>query len=262
MKKKAAKLKVAKTEKKDKKERKKRISKHYFTLETQDAIIRYNLETDSNKRNLIYNKHIKYAFEKLVENIINTFKFTYFEESKSDMQSRTVGFLVLQLHKYEDGKGKAFSYFGQIAKNYLILQNNATYKKLKSHDRIDAMNVNEHQENELRDLSIDITSTNNDTEEFINLMINFWDRYAINVFKKQRDIMIVTTLMELFKQTQSIENFNKKAIYLYLREMTGFRTQYITKVINKLIPYYKKMINSYYDEGILIPERILQKSEL
>lgn len=245
-----------------KKERKKRISKHYFTEETQTAIIRYNKTKDPAVRNTIYNQFIKYPFEKLVENMINTFKFSYFEESKADIQARTVSFLVMQLHKYRGGKGKAFSYFGQIAKNYLILQNNNTYKKLKSHDRIDIGSVNEHQEFELRDLTNDLNQTNNDTEEFIAMMIKFWDRYAVNVFKKQRDIMIVTTLMELFKRSQSIENFNKKAIYLYLREMTGFRTQYITKVINKLEPYYKKMINCYYDEGILIPERILQKSDL
>jgi hypothetical protein len=251
------------TKKKEKKqERNKKISKQYFTEETQNAIVRYNSEKDDTIRNQIYNEHIKYPFEKLVENMINTFKFTYFEESKADIQSRTVSFLVMQLHKYEGGKGKAFSYFGQIAKNYLILQNNNTYKKLKSHDRIDAININLHQDAELRDLSIGITETNDDTEEFITMMIAFWDRYAINVFKKQRDVMIVTVLMELFKRTQSIENFNKKAIYLYLREMTGFRTQYITKVINKLFPYYKKMINSYYEEGVLIPERILQKSDL
>ncbi len=245
-----------------KKERKKRISKHYFTEETQTAIIRYNSEKNDAVRNQIYNDYIKYPFEKLVENMINTFKFTYFEESKADIQARTVSFLVMKLHMYEGDKGKAFSYFGQIAKNYLILQNNSTYKKLKSHDRIDAVDTNIHQDVELKDTSIDTNEINSDTEEFIMMMIKFWDRYAINVFKKQRDVMIVTVLMELFKQTQSIENFNKKAIYLYLREMTGFRTQYITKVINKLVPYYKKMINCYYDEGVLIPERILQKSDL
>jgi hypothetical protein len=245
-----------------KKARKKKVSKNYFTQETENAIVRYNSETDPIVRNKIYNESIRYPFEKLVENMINTFKFTYFEESKADIQARTVSFLVEKLSKYEAGKGKAFSYFGQIAKNNLILINNTVYKKLKSHDRIDAVNVNMHQDSELKDMSIGINETNSDTQEFISMMIAFWDRYAINVFKKQRDVMIVTVLMELFKRTQSIENFNKKAIYLYLREMTGFRTQYITKVINKLVPYYSKMISSYYDTGMLIPERILQKSDL
>ena len=245
-----------------KKERKKRISKNYFTQETEDAIVRYNNESDSVKRNLIYNEFIKYPFEKLVENIFNTFKFSYFEESNVDVRHKTVSFLVIQMSKYVNTQGKAFSYFGQIAKNYLILQNNSIYKKIKSHDRIDATNLNEHQDFELKDLSIDINNTNIDTEEFVSMMINFLDKYAANIFKKQRDIIIVIALTELFKRTQSIENFNKKAIYLYLREMTGFRTQYITKVINKLEPYYKKMINSYFENGTLIPEYILQKSEL
>ena len=65
-------------------ERKKRRGRNkkekiYFSKKTEDAIIEYNAEEDEIKRNMIYENKIKFSFEKLVENIFNTFKFTYFD---------------------------------------------------------------------------------------------------------------------------------------------------------------------------------------
>jgi hypothetical protein len=75
----------------------------YFTQDTENAVIEYNKETDMEKRNAIYNEKIKYAFEKLVENIFNTFKFTYFETSPQEFQKETVTHLVANIEKYNPG---------------------------------------------------------------------------------------------------------------------------------------------------------------
>ena len=90
-------------------------------------------------RNRIYNDHIKDAFDKLCENIIHTFKYYYFDVSSEEVKNEVVSFLVMNMHKYTEGKGKAFSYFSIVAKNYLILHNNNNYKKMKTHDKIDVM---------------------------------------------------------------------------------------------------------------------------
>ena len=101
--------------------------KQYFTQDTEDAICRYN-DLDpvhqTHIRNKIYNEHIRAAFEKLAENIIHTFKFYYFDVPSDDVKHEVVSFLVLNIHKFKKGKGKAFSYFSIVAKNYLILNNN------------------------------------------------------------------------------------------------------------------------------------------
>ena len=55
-------------------------SKNYFTQETEDAIVLYNTTEDIMARNKIYNQKIKYAFFKLTENIIHTYKFYYTED--------------------------------------------------------------------------------------------------------------------------------------------------------------------------------------
>ena len=104
---------------------------NYFTQETENAIIEYLRLRSPKKRNKIFNEKINYAFHKLAENIIHTFKFYYTEVNTiSELQHEVVAFLLEKLHLYDQNKGKAYSYFGTIAKRYLILYNNANYKKL------------------------------------------------------------------------------------------------------------------------------------
>ena len=117
--------------------RKKGKGKQYFTQETENAIVEYNDSDDVKIRNDIYNDRIRYAFEKLAENILNTFKFSYFQCSHEEVQQEVVSNLVSNIHKYKQGNGKAFSYFSIIAKNFLILYNNGNYKKFKRHMSVD-----------------------------------------------------------------------------------------------------------------------------
>ena len=117
----------------------------YFDMDVQDAIIEYNsLDSvnDSSERSKIYNDKIHYAFDKLSENIINTFKFMYFDDKFEDVKHEVTTFLVMNIHKYDHTKGsKAFSYFSIVAKNYLILHNNNNYKKIKKHVDVSKLNV-------------------------------------------------------------------------------------------------------------------------
>ena len=128
-----------------KKRRKK--SKVYFGTPVHDAIIDYNKSKDIEFRHKIYTEQIHPAFMKLAENIINTFKFSYFSYGFRDLQEEVVSNLVLNMHKFDHNKGsKAFSYFSVVAKNYLILNNNANYKKLKIHDDIDILYGHGHKD--------------------------------------------------------------------------------------------------------------------
>ena len=102
----------------------KKKSKQYFTIDTEKAIIEYNKSDNTDERNKIYVEGIKYPFEKLAENILNTFKFSYFDVSKEDVQMEVISNLIEKIHMFQEGKGKAFSYFSIVAKNYLILKNN------------------------------------------------------------------------------------------------------------------------------------------
>jgi hypothetical protein len=93
------------------------------------------------------------------------------------------------------------------------------------------------------------TELGNEYNEFKELMLVYWDSNLTNVFTKKRDIQIADAILELFRRSQNIENFNKKHLYLLIREMTDCKTHYITKVVNVMKEHQTKMLNEYLDYG-------------
>jgi len=222
---------------------KKKKRKVYFGQEVQDAVVDYNSSENDSERNQIYGTRIHAAFDKLAENIINTFKFTYFDDPFQDVKHEVVTFMVMNMHKYDHTKGsKAFSYFSVVAKNYLILHNNNNYKKLKSHDGMDALD--RHRSKDAGYESDIVTLTNE--------IIEYFDSNMNTIFKKDRDLKIGYAIIDLMKQRDDIENFNKKALYILIREMTDVETAHITAVVNVLKRHYKKLLNTYHRQGSII----------
>ena len=93
--------------------------------------------------------------------------------------------------------------------------------------------------------------TTNEYHEFKELMLKYWDNHLTKVFTKKRDIQIADAVLELFRRSQYIENFNKKHLYLLIREMTDCKTHYITKVVNIMKQHQKKMLNDYLENGYI-----------
>ena len=122
--------------------RKPKTSNTYFTEDTQNAIVEYVMSDDQNFRDTVYRERIEYGFFKLTQNIIHTFKFYYTDgESVEDVQQEVIAFLLEKLKLYNPVKGKAYSYFGTIAKRYLILKNKKNYQKLQ--DKGDLIEVDD-----------------------------------------------------------------------------------------------------------------------
>ena len=215
---------------KDGKVRKRRPKKSidYFTLDTQAAILEYRLEASSTKRNKIFNERIYYAFYKLAENIIHTFKFYYTEvDNINELKHEVIAFLLEKLHLYDDSKGKAYSYFGTIAKRYLIVYNNNNYKRLKGKAAVEEVDEDKtllnnlvlNQEDNLEDVT------------FIDLYIQYVDDNLLEIFPKDQDARVGDAILELFKRRENIDIFNKKALFIYIKEITDAPTPIITKVI-------------------------------
>ena len=226
------------------KKKRRKKSKMYFGTPVQNAIIRYNETSNPVIKNRIYGEHIHAAFEKMAENLIHTFKFYYFDYPFEDVKAEVVSFMVMQIPKYQPDKGRAFSYFSIVGKNYLILNNNNNYKKMKSQDKIDVLDFK-------RDISSESTANekNEFDREFVDKMLDYWDNNITNIFRRQKDILVADSVLELFRKRQNIENFNKKALYIMIREMTGSNTQHITRVINQMKKYYFNMIKEFSADG-------------
>ena len=226
------------------KKKRRKKSKVYFGTPVQEAIIRYNECSNPAIRNRIYQEHIHAAFEKMAENLIHTFKFYYFDYPFEEVKAEVVSFLVMQMPKYKADKGRAFSYFSVVGKNYLILNNNNNYKKMKIHDDIVKLDYKRNVSSESVTETVDEFNS-----EFVLQMLEYWDNNITNIFHRQKDILVADSVLELFRKREYLENFNKKALYIMIREMTGSNTQHITRVINQMKNYYLSMMQEFSVEG-------------
>ena len=166
----------------------------YFTEETEAAIVAYNSTNSHREKNAIYNEHLRKPFEKLVENIIHTFKFYYFDIPIESVKHEVISFMITRLDKYKQGKGKAFSYFSVVVKNWLICHNNNNYKKMKTHN-----DVLDLKHKDVKNTSYDDNTVRSQEEkEFFNSVIEYWEENIDKVFKKERDVRIAYSIIELY----------------------------------------------------------------
>ena len=234
-------------------------SKMYFGTPAQEAIIEYNNSADPEERSKIYETRIKFPFEKLAENVMNTFKFSYFDVPKKDVQTEVVSVMVEKMHMFQEGKGRAFSYFTIIAKNHMILKNNGNYKRWKQNSLLSAMPETWNPQNDFY-----ASEENDEFKEFKKIMLKYWDDNLNVVFTRKRDLQIADAILELFRRSDHIENFNKKHLYLLIREMTDCKTHYITKVVNVMKKHQKKLLNDYLEYGELVvtkPKQFWKQTE-
>ena len=129
--------------------------------------------------------------------------------------------------KYDPDKGRAFSYFSVMAKNYLIHNNNKNYKMYKTHDEIGELDFKRDVANETSR-----KETKEFNKDFMESLISYWDNNIFTIFRRSKDIRVADAVLHLMKTRDNIENFNKKVLYILIREMSGSNTQHITRVIN------------------------------
>lgn len=226
----------------------KRAKANYFTKETEEYIVKYNNSTDQDYRNKIFTEHIYLPFYKLSENIIHTFKFYYTDVDKiEDLKHELVSVLLEEkIMKFDPTNGaKAYSYFGTIVKRWLINYNNKNYKKLKK-----IGNFQDIEESYEEDLNLDKPSSktlSNFIDEWVEHMYDNLD----DMFLKPEDKKIADAVLTIFKKRHDLDMFKKKALYIYIREMTDCDTPKLTKVVTVLKEDFKKNYQKLYDLGYL-----------
>ena len=231
-----------------KKRGRKKTKKQYFTSDTEVAIAEYLASNNQTERDHIYKTRIHYAFYKLAENLIHTFKFYYTEvESLEDLKHEVIVFLLEKLDYFKPERGsKAFSYFSIVGKNYLILYNNNNYKKKKL--TVDVIKADED-DGVINELGR--PERKQDLKTFIDYFTEYVDKHMFILFKKDNDRKVCDAVNILFKRRENLEIFNKKALYIYIREMTDVDTPVITKVTKILKKLYKKLYNEYKSKGYI-----------
>ena len=231
-----------------KRKRSRRTKNHYFTKVHENAILAYAASDSNKEKTKLYIEFIQPAFSELVDKITYTYKFTNLPNVDSLRDDCKI-WLTTILSKYDPNRGsKAFSYFSVITKNWFIHK----VKKVNSQRRKEVL-----LEDISKELEQEYVSTTNKYEserenkefwEFLLKEINDWRVLEEETTGKPNEIIVLKAIQELLKDPKEIEILNKKAIYLYLRELTGFKTKQIAVCLKKFRIKYRKF-RSEWDEG-------------
>lgn len=226
----------------------KKSDTNYFTQDTEDAIVAYNNSKDVPFRQKIFTDRIYYPFYKLVENIIHTFRFYYTDvEDLEDLKHEVISLLIEEkIHMFDSTRGaKAYSYFGTIVKRHLINYNNKNYKRLKSLAPVEDFNG-----------TYDLDTA--DVRPYAFTLRQIFDIYIKktydkldDLFPKEADRKVADAILVLFKKRYDLDIFKKKALYIYIREMTGTETPYLTKVINVLKTEFYQLYSGLEEQGLI-----------
>ena len=221
--------------------RKKKKSNRYWTKITEGSISAYNRSSEHRVlKEKIYRRFIFPAFMKLSENLINKMKCEYIDSSFKDLQTDLVTYLTIRLDKFNPNAGRAYSYYTRTSFNYLIAENQKGYAKLKKES--EPINIDE-QRNVMTEMH------NTEMAETLKYFMDAYVEYCYNninfIFTSQTDIHVADSILHIFEERENIEQFNKKALFVFIRERTGLETNNITKVIKVLKQIYSTKFLEY-----------------
>ena len=209
--------------------KKKRNKNHYFTKDTEQAIINYCGTDDLSVRSKLYIDDIQPAFNELVDKIVYTYKFTSLENIdvlKDDCKI----WLTTILSKFDPSQGtKAFSYFSVVTKNWFTHKAKKQTQKNRREINYDSM----VKEVEIADGENGNFLSEVEEKEFWMFLLREVEGWQ-NLKLKGNDQKVLDAVLTLMKNIEDIEIFNKKAVYLYMREITGLNTKQIVGCLNKM----------------------------
>ena len=190
----------------------------------------------------IFNSILYPVFSKMIESIMRRYKLYVPNEDPTDTFNDTLSFLMTKMEKYDEDKDtKAYSYYGNICKNYIIgkiqqydksLTRNPSYDDDESD--IDIMNDNRY-----------VLSNDPGTKvakEIVNKLIKQFTKMTSDPYTydlKENEVKLGKALANLLENwdyvisTDGSNKLNKNAILLFLREQTGLDTKGIRDNMKK-----------------------------
>jgi len=225
-------------------QRKKRTKNNYFTKVHEEAIVQYALSACRKEKSKLYVSLIQPAFNEMVNKIIFTYKFNNLPNI-DPLRDDCKVWLTTILDKYDPNKGsKAFSYFSVVTKNWFIHKVKTNSKRLKRETSFEQI-VESGGSDSLGTSSgaADYFDRREEMEFWNSLLtqVDAWDTGNLKVNEKS----VLEAVKVLLHNIEDIEIFNKKAVYLYLRELTGLNTKQVVNNLNKLREKYRIFKNKW-----------------
>tara|TARA_Y100000034_G_scaffold93791_1_gene113565 strand:- start:4486 stop:5175 length:690 start_codon:yes stop_codon:yes gene_type:complete len=212
-----------------------KAGKYYFTKDHEDAIVKYANSINRKEKEQLYIVLIQPAFNEMVDKIVYTYKFSTLP-NVDILREECKIWLTTILDKYDPNKGsKAFSYFSVITKNWFIHKVKKDSQRKKREIQFDDVSKSLEQAYLSVENNYDQTK---ELEEFWEKLweeIQSWDTDDLKPNEKK----VLEAIKILLTNSDRIEIFNKKAIYLYLRELTGLNTKQVVNSLNKMRTRYR-----------------------
>ena len=224
--------------------RRKRTKNLYFTKVHEEAIIQYCKSDSYRERSKLYEDLIQPAFSEMVNKIIFTYKFNILPNI-DQLRDDCKVWLTTILNKYDPDKGsKAFSYFSVVTKNWFIHKVKKNKKRIEKEISFEAVDYDLERDLIDKGESYQEKKMRNEMMEHLRFEMSTWEVD----FTKEAEKKVYDAVIVLFESADDIEIFNKKAIYLYLREITGMNTKQIVTQLNKMRSRYKEFRHDW-DNG-------------
>ena len=215
-------------------------SKQYFTQETENAINAYNQCTDYSEKDRLFSQHIYKPFYKIAENVYNKYKICYMGDAREAMLDCVV-FMFERLNLFKGERGKAFSYYTIIARNYYFQNSTQNYKELKKELHIDGWD-------EELDLEEDESNLENHefTGDFTSKIIPYLKEHMHEIMTSELNTLIGHLSLEYFYDIDSLTDFNRKFFQKDIAEKLGLDKEYTGDRWKKIITDAHNRLNLYY----------------
>lgn len=208
---------------------------YYFTQHTEDAIVAYCATEDMSIRSQLYVEQIQPAFNELVDKIVYTYKFTSLE-NVDVLKDECKIWLTTILSKFDPSQGtKAFSYFSVVTKNWFTHKAKKQTQKNRREINYDSMIREIETISEEKSKGFVEEEEERQFWEILLKEVKGWQSLTL----KENEQKVLDAVLTLLENIESIEIFNKKAIYLYMREITGLNTKQIVSCLNKMRIRYR-----------------------
>lgn len=220
---------------------------HYFNEQTDASIRRFLESTSELEKHAIFDTGIRPAFEKLIESQIYTYAF-YSIDDVDTLKRECLTNLYETLPKFDPTLGKkGFSYFNVITKNWFIQKTRDRSKRNKLESEL--YHDLDH-ESVRHDPNFTISPHEDLVEEkefWISLYseMDFWR----SKLTKGPELKVLESIIFLLQNPDLVSIYNKKAVYLYLRELTGLNTKQVVTNLKRIKSLYSKWKNSYLEHG-------------
>jgi hypothetical protein len=211
----------------------------YWTIEQERAIVSYCNETDLELRNKIFREKLYKSFKKLVENIIFTYKLFRKGVEIRELQEDCVSFLITKLDRYEPSQGTmAYSFFGTIAKHYLMGEKKNSNKNSQTNIDIEESNAEQTLDNDEEEKEMDLKQENINIHVF-NETIKILEEKLESDKVLPNDKKVMEAIVFLFKKHEVINIYNRNLLHHLIKERTDLKPKDITYSLTRIKKNYK-----------------------